>query len=65
MGNFRDGTVVAVDKNGRKRRVPESWLHIKSFGFRLPPSQKAKQQAPKKTDAKAKKAEATDSKETS
>ena len=61
MGNFRDGTVVAVDKAGKKRRVPESWLNIKSFGFSRPPSQKAKQAAPKKTDAKAEKAKATDS----
>lgn len=62
MGNFRDGTVEAVDKAGKKRRIPESWLNIKSFGFRRPPSQKAKQAAPKKTDAKAETAEANDSK---
>lgn len=61
MGNFNDGTIVAVDKAGKKRRIPESWLHIKSFGFRRPPSHKAKQAAPKKTDAKAQKAKATDS----
>jgi len=40
--------VLAVGPDGKKRRVPKHYLENPKFGFKLPPSTRAKAQEPAK-----------------
>ena len=40
-----DGFVIAVDPAGNKRRVPKHYLDNPAFGYKLPPSARAQEQA--------------------
>ena len=45
----KDGFVEAVDPAGNKRRVPTHYLDNPAFGYKLPPSTRAKEPAEEAT----------------